>query len=111
MIERPMTEDEMQACLDAGDLPGTPSEARAIERAFALGRRRRETDGGPCDCGIHWLCAAEHAERARASSNTPSTRCPWCAISKLRTRVEELEAKLAGQLHSDATTQEGTRSR
>lgn len=34
-----MTEDEMQACLDAGDLPGTPSEVRAIELAFTLGRK------------------------------------------------------------------------
>ena len=32
-----MTEDEMQACLDAGELPGTPSEARAIEKAYELG--------------------------------------------------------------------------
>lgn len=35
-----MTEDEMQECLALGDLPGTPSEVRAIEHAFALGRRR-----------------------------------------------------------------------
>jgi len=33
-----MTEAEMQACLETGDLPGTPSEVRAIERAYALGR-------------------------------------------------------------------------
>jgi hypothetical protein len=35
-----ISEDEMQACLDAGDLPGTPSEVRAIEKAFAFGLLR-----------------------------------------------------------------------
>lgn len=39
-----MTDDEMQACLEAGDLPGTPSEVRAIEKAYALGRRRAVAD-------------------------------------------------------------------
>lgn len=35
-----MTENEMQACLTAGELGGTPSEVRAIELAFSLGRIR-----------------------------------------------------------------------
>jgi len=34
-----MTEEEMQQCLDAGDLPGTPSEVLAIEKAYDLARR------------------------------------------------------------------------
>jgi hypothetical protein len=33
-----ITEDEMQECLEAGELGGTPSEVAAIERAFAFGR-------------------------------------------------------------------------
>jgi hypothetical protein len=32
-----MTEEEMQAALSAGDLPGTPSEVRAIETAYRAG--------------------------------------------------------------------------
>ena len=31
-------EDVMQAALSAGDLPGTPSEVRAIELAYRAGR-------------------------------------------------------------------------
>lgn len=30
----------MQQSLEAGDLPGTPSEARAVEQAYELGRLR-----------------------------------------------------------------------
>lgn len=33
-----MTEEEMQACLKAGNLAGTPSECCALEVAFAFGR-------------------------------------------------------------------------
>jgi hypothetical protein len=33
-----MNEDTMQACLEAGELPGTPSEVRAIEAAYEAGR-------------------------------------------------------------------------
>lgn len=33
-----MTEDEMQACLEAGELGGTPSEVRAIEKAYEAGQ-------------------------------------------------------------------------
>lgn len=32
-----MTEAEMQACLEAGDFGGRPSEVRAIEAAFGVG--------------------------------------------------------------------------
>lgn len=33
----PAPEDVMQACLEAGDLPGTPCEVRAINLAFDSG--------------------------------------------------------------------------
>jgi hypothetical protein len=39
-----MTEDDMQACLEAGDLGGRPSEVRAIEKAFTFGRKRALAD-------------------------------------------------------------------
>lgn len=32
-----MTEEQMQACLEAGELPGTPSEVRAIDLAYETG--------------------------------------------------------------------------
>lgn len=85
MTERPMTEDEMQACLDAGDLPGTPSEARAIEHAFALGLRR---------------CEALREALQDISDMKPSEgdQAPY-------------EARKALAAYSDATTHEGTRSR
>lgn len=34
-----MKEEEMQACLEVGDLPGTPSEVRAIEAAYEAGQK------------------------------------------------------------------------
>lgn len=81
-----MTNEEMQAALEAGDLPGTPSEARAIEKAYALGI------GAAIEVlrDIEW--SNEHWSYDRQGGG-----CPVCANSKQQGHA--VDCKLAAALH------------